>query len=120
MSVSVKSLGRPDEVREFPNGKGEIVDLDGMVVGRGSLQAGWRWSNDLKPLAGTSSCEVAHTGVVLSGQLHVEMDDGAVTDLSEGDVYVIPSGHDAWVVGDVACVMVDWSGNFQAMPGTRS
>ena len=109
MPVTAKSLDRPDDTRNFPNGKGTIVKVDSLEVGRGVLEPGWRWSNDSKPMAGTASCEVPHTRLVLAGQLHVEMNDGSAADLVEGDVYVIPPGHDAWVVGESQLVSVDWS-----------
>ena len=111
MSVLVKNIEHPDELRTMPNGNGQgaIVNLDGMLVARGELQPGWRWFNDLRALAGTVSCEFAHTGIVLAGCLHIEMDDGSGTDLRPGDVYYIPSGHDAWVVGNEIVHTIDWS-----------
>jgi quercetin dioxygenase-like cupin family protein len=78
-------------------------------VGRAVFQPGWRWSNDVKPVAGTDSCEAAHTGYIISGQMHVTMDDGAEGDLGPGDAFVISPGHDAWIVGDEPCVALDWS-----------
>lgn len=111
MGLTAKNLAEPDERVTFPNGGGDVVSVGGMMVGRGTLQPGWKWSNDVKPLAHTSSCELPHTGVVLAGQLHVEMDDGTAHDLREGDVYVIPAGHDAWVVGSAPCTTLDWTGN---------
>jgi hypothetical protein len=111
MSVLAKNLDRPDEHLRMPNGNGEgsIVNVGGMTVVRGELQPGWRWSNDLRPVAGTTSCEVPHTGLMLEGTFHIEMDDGTSIDLAPGDVYVIPAGHDAWVVGDEAVRTLDWS-----------
>ena len=111
MPATAKSLKRPDDTRTFPNGSAVIIDVDGMIVGRGVLQPGWRWSNDVKPIAGTVSCEIPHAGCVLGGQLHVEMDDGSAVDLTEGDIYVISAGHDAWVVGSDPCVSLEWSGH---------
>ena len=110
MGLSAKNLSEPDEKVTFPNGGGNIVSVDGMMVGRGTMQPGWKWSNDVKPLAGTSSCEIPHTGVVLGGRLHVQMDDGTELELCEGDVYVISPGHDAWVVGSEPCTTLDWAG----------
>ena len=81
------------------------------TVGRAVFEPGWRWSNDVKPLVGTTSCQVAHTGYVLSGHMHVVMDDGSEGDAGPGDALVISPGHDAWIVGDEACVMLDWSGS---------
>jgi len=111
MSVTVKSIEHPDEVRTMPNGNGQgaIVNVGGMMVARGELQPGWRWSNDLRALAGTTSCAFPHTGIVLAGCLHIEMDDGSATELRPGDVYSIPAGHDAWVVGNEPVQTIDWS-----------
>jgi hypothetical protein len=111
MTVVVKNIEHPDELRKMPNGNGQgsIVDVDGMSVVRGELQPGWRWSNDLQPIVGTTSCEFAHTGIMLEGCLHIEMNDGTSVDLAAGDVYSVPPGHDAWVVGDTTVRSIDWS-----------
>lgn len=105
-----KSLDSPDDTRTFPNGKVELVTLGGITLGRGTMQPGWRWSKDVKPIAGTESCQATHTGHVISGRLHIRMDDGSEAELGPGDAYVIPSGHDAWVVGDEPYVGVDVTG----------
>jgi hypothetical protein len=106
-----KNLNTPDETLQMPGGLGvgAVVAVGGMTVTRAVAEPGWRWSEVLKPVAGTVSCQVPHTGVLLAGHLHVEMDDGTTADLTEGDVYVIPPGHDAWVVGDEQVRMLDWS-----------
>jgi uncharacterized cupin superfamily protein len=105
-----KSLEYPDEVRRFNNGELRLVDLEGAAVALVRLQPGWRWSNDVKPLAGTDSCRVAHLQYVISGRLVIAMDDGAQLELSPGDAAAIPPGHDAWVVGDEPFVAVDMEG----------
>lgn len=94
----------------FPRGQVAIIDLGGTTVGRGELQPGWRWSHDVRPIAGTASCEVAHTGYVLTGRMHVVTDDGAEGEAGPGDAFVIAPGHDAWVVGPDPCVFVDFTG----------
>jgi len=109
MSVMAKNLDRPDERREFSKGFGNLVHLGAHTVGRGKLEPGWRWSNDIRPIAGTTSCQFHHTGVALAGTLHVEMDDGTTIDIGAGDVYDIPPGHDAWVAGDEPYESIDWS-----------
>jgi quercetin dioxygenase-like cupin family protein len=108
--LETKSLDSPDETRPFEKGRAEIVTLGGMTVGRGVFEPGWRWSEHVKPIAGTDSCEVAHTGYVVSGRLRVVMDDGSEGEVGAGDAYVIPPGHDAWTVGDETLVAVDFSG----------
>ena len=109
MELVVKNLDRPDDRREFPKGVGELAQVGEFSVSRGTLQPGWRWSNDIRPMMGTPSCEVPHTGVTLSGRWHFEMDDGASVDLGPGDAFSIPPGHDAWVVGDEPVVVLDWA-----------
>jgi hypothetical protein len=111
MTAEAKNLDTPEETREFANGKMDIVQLSGVTVGRAEFRPGWQWSNDVKPIAGTDSCQTAHTGYVLSGRMHVVMDDGSELDVGPGDAVVIPPGHDAWIVGDETCVMLDWSGS---------
>ena len=102
-----KSLGEPDEVRRVGRGRIEIVNLPGVCMGRAILEPGWRWSEDVKPIAGTHSCQVAHTAVVISGRMHVRMDDGSELDLAPGDAHVVSAGHDAWVVGDEPLIVID-------------
>jgi hypothetical protein len=104
-------LDTPDEARSFPNGEMTVVELDGLTVGRGVMQPGWRWSTDVKPIAGTDSCEIPHTGYVISGRVHVRMDDGTEAEYGPGDVMVIPPGHDGWVVGDEPYVALEWAGH---------
>jgi class 3 adenylate cyclase len=87
----------------------DVVDLDETSVGQMILQPGWRWSTDVAPKMGTASCQVRHLGMVLSGHLHVRMEDGTEMDAQAGDAYEIPPGHDGWVVGDVPWVAVEYA-----------
>ncbi|WP_033290640.1 cupin domain-containing protein [Amycolatopsis jejuensis] len=107
-----KQLDSPDEVRKFEQGMGylELVTLDSGGVGRATFQPGWRWSEHVKPIAGTDSCQAAHAGYVLAGRMTVRMDDGQEETFGPGDVMICPPGHDAWVEGDTACVALDWQG----------
>ncbi len=108
-AMEVKSFDSPDEVREFEgNGRANVVQIGGHTVGRGTFEPGWRWSSNVKPIAGTDSCEVSHLGYVVSGRMKVFMDDGAEGECGPGDVVAIPPGHDAEVVGDEPCVMLDF------------
>lgn len=100
----------PDEVREFPNGRAEILNAGGGQVGRLIFQPGWRWSDHVKPIAGTASCEAPHFQYHVSGRLAIRMDDGTEFIAGPGDVTSLPKGHDAWVVGDEPVVVVDWYG----------
>lgn len=108
--TELKTFESPDETREFPNGRAEIVNVGGGQVGRLVLQPGWRWSNDVKPIAGTNSCEAPHFQYHVSGRLAILMDDGTQFVAGPGDVTALPSGHDAWVLGDEPVVTVDWAG----------
>ncbi|GGT59917.1 cupin domain-containing protein [Streptomyces purpureus] len=107
-----RSLNTPDETRPFEAGMGqlELVDMEGASVGRATFQPGWRWSEHVKPIAGTDSCEASHVGYVVSGRIRVRMNDGAEEEFGPGDSMVCPPGHDAWVVGDEPCVALDWQG----------
>jgi hypothetical protein len=105
-----KDLGSPDEVREFPNGRLELVNIGEGVVGRLVLEPGWRWSNDVKPIAGTELCEAPHFQYHVSGVLRVITAEGTEFDAGPGEVTSLPSGHDAYVVGDEQVVIVDFFG----------
>ena len=110
--IGSKSFSKPDEVRTFSKGKVEVVTLGEATIGRATFEPGWRWSTCVKPLANTNSCEAAHFGYQISGTMRVRMDDGTELECKAGDVASIPSGHDAWVVGNDPVVVVD----FQGMP----
>jgi hypothetical protein len=105
-----KTFRRPDETRAFPHGQAEILSVGGGEVGRLTFQPGWRWSTDVRPIAGTESCEAPHFQYHVAGRLAIRMDDGSEFVAEPGDVTALPSGHDAWVVGDEPVVVVDWHG----------
>lgn len=107
-----KDKGSPDETRPFKNGKGklDVFILGDATVGRGQYEPGWRWSQHVKPNVGTPSCEATHTGYVLEGRMVVKMDNGSETEYGPGDFFCMPAGHDAWVVGDKRCVLLDFTG----------
>jgi len=109
-TTSHRTFGKPDETRKFNNGQAEILNIDNTPIGRLVLQPGWRWSNDVKPLAGTDSCEAPHFQYHVSGQLGIRMDDGTEFVAGPGDVTSLPKGHDAWVIGNEPVVVVDWYG----------
>jgi class 3 adenylate cyclase len=95
-----KSFASPDQVREFLNGRMDVVNLDETAIGRFVLRPGWRWSKDVAPISGTRSCQHRHVGYTISGSLEVRMDDGTSLVIHARDAYEIPPGHDSWVVGD--------------------
>lgn len=105
-----KSLNSPDETRSFPKGKLQLVTLGGITFGRSTFEPGWKWSESVKPIVKTKSCEAPHTMYHVSGRLRVRMDDGTEEEFGPGDVSVIPSGHDAWVVGNEPVVVIDVTG----------
>lgn len=107
-----KRFESPDELREFVGGMGhiELVDLNGHAVGRGTFKPGWRWSEHVKPIAGTDSCQVEHIGYVIEGRMALKMDDGSEREFGPGDTFHMPPGHDAWIVGDESCVILDFGG----------
>jgi len=107
--VQKKSLDTPDETRDFQQGEMQTATIKDFKVARLLLQPGWKWSEHVKPLAQTDSCQVRHTGYVISGQMRVVMDDRTETELGAGDAYVIEPGHDAWVVGNEPFLGVDVS-----------
>src|SRR5687768_8856027 len=104
-----KSLDRPDETRKF-EGKGwaDVVKVGGKAVAKAHFEPGWRWSENVKPIAQTELCEVSHLGYCMQGRMHVTMKDGSEYDVAAGDAVAIPPGHDAEVVGQDECVFLDF------------
>jgi hypothetical protein len=98
--VGTKNFANPDERRTPPNLTVDVVDLGSATAARMTMQPGWRWSDSVKPIAQTDSCQVRHLGAAVSGTIHISHDDGTELDIGAGDAYVIEPGHDAWVVGD--------------------
>ena len=108
MSTSSQNIEAPHETRPFKaHGHMDVVTLGDFTLGRGEFEAGWRWSEDVKPIAGTDSCQTRHTGFCLSGHMDVRSDDGTELSIGPGDVVLIEPGHDAWVVGDESCIFLD-------------
>jgi SnoaL-like domain len=105
-----KDFADPDEVRQFSHGRLEVLHLAAGDVGRMVLEPGWRWSQDVKPIAGTELCETAHFGYQVSGVLRIQLADGTTIDARPGMAGTVPPGHDAWVVGEEPAIMLDWAG----------
>ncbi|HET9043947.1 MAG TPA: cupin domain-containing protein [Burkholderiales bacterium] len=105
-----KDFKKPDEVREFPKGRLELITIGGATVGRAVFEPGWKWSTSVQPLVNTKSCEAPHFQYHVSGVLRILMDDGAEFDCRPGEVSLLPSGHDAWVVGNEPAVVIDFQG----------
>ncbi len=109
-SAEQKSLEKPDETRTFPKGKLEVVNVGGTTMGRGTFEPGRKWSEGVKPIAQTDSCQAPHLGYVISGRMKAVMDDGQEFEFGPGDAMSLPPGHDAWIVGTEKCVLVDFTG----------
>lgn len=110
MPLRRRRFEEPDDHRSFEKGRLELIELGDLALGRVVFEPGWRWSTHVKPIVGTDWCQVHHIGYVVSGRFHIEMSDGASVELSPGDVYETPPGHDAWVIGDEPWVAVDYTG----------
>lgn len=109
--LEVKNPDAADERRPFVDkGHVDVVNLAGGTVGRLTLEPGWRWSEHVKPLAGTDTCQASHLAYCVSGRMVVRMEDGAQQEVGPGDIVAIPPGHDAWVIGNEPCVQVDFYG----------
>jgi len=106
-----KNLQRPDERRPVGRGQLAVVELGDVAIGRIAYEPGWRWSTDVGPIVGTELCEVHHVGVVLSGRLVVELEDGSQLELGPDDAFEIPPRHDAWVDGAEVVDIFDVAGN---------
>ena len=103
----VKSHQSPDEVRTPSKTRVEVVRLEGFTLGRFNFEPGWRWSECIKPVVKTDSCQASHVGYAVSGRLTVRMADGTQKSIAAGDSYTIPPGHDAWVEGNERFVGIE-------------
>lgn len=108
-TMELKNFNTADELRELPKTRIEVVNFESTTLMRATFQPGWKWSECVKPTAGTKSCEAPHINFIVSGHMIVAMNDGVQMKMGPGDVAVIPPGHDAWVVGDEPCVAIDFS-----------
>lgn len=104
MAIHSKSFDEPDERRAPDRTTVDVVRLPGATVSRTTFQPGWRWSECVKPVVGTDTCQVHHVGALISGEMEVRHDDGSTQKLVAGNAYVIEPGHDAWVIGDEPAV----------------
>jgi hypothetical protein len=117
-SMQKRRFDKPDETRTFSKGQVDLVKLGGISFGKGTLNPGWKWSESVKPIAKTASCEAPHLQYFIAGRLHIVMDDGSEAEYGPGDLAMIPPGHDAWVVGNETVVAIDIDGMVNyAKPG---
>jgi mannose-6-phosphate isomerase-like protein (cupin superfamily) len=117
--MEVKNIGKPDERREFPQGHTDVLSLPGLTFAVATFEPGWRWSECVQQIAGTSSCQIHHNGFCVRGRALVRMDDGSESEITAGDVFVIPPGHDAWVVGDEPLVLYGFVGGAEQYAKVR-
>jgi ethanolamine utilization protein EutQ (cupin superfamily) len=108
--LASRNFSESEDVRPFDKGRMEVITLGRATVGRATFSPGWKWSECVKPVAGTDRCEVAHLGYVVAGRMHVVMQDGTEGVAGPGDLVEIAPGHDAWIVGDEPCVFLDVQG----------
>ncbi len=106
--VSKIDFSKPDEVRKPEKTTMEIVQVGATKVARLTVQPGWVWSECIAPVVGTDSCQAHHLGVVQSGQILVQHEDGSEATIGPGDVYEIKPGHQAQAIGDEPCVMIEF------------
>lgn len=107
--ITTVDFSHPDETRTFNHGRVDIVRVGPSTIAQLSLEPGWHWKEDVKPLAGTDTCQARHVGFMESGRLHVMMDDGTELDIGPGETYVIEPGHDARVVGNEPIVALEFA-----------
>lgn len=110
-TVQKRRFESPDETRPAGTGKADLVNLGQVTMMRVTLPPGWKWSTDVKPIAGTKSCQAPHLGYVLSGRMHLVMDDGTEEDFGPGDLMMAAPGHDAWIVGNEPYIGLDITGS---------
>lgn len=118
--MELKNLSSPDETRNLPKTKVEVVNFADVSIMRATFKPGWKWSECVRPTAGTKTCQIPHIQYIISGHMKLLMDDGVTKDLRAGDVAVIPPGHDAWVVGNEDVVSIDFAaGKLYGKGGTN-
>ena len=107
-TIEKKSLNQPEQTKQIGRVKVEVITMGGLNFQRDTAQPGWRWSEDVKPVVKTESCQVNHLLYVISGKLGVRMDDGKEMEFKPGDMGLIPPGHDGWTVGDKPVVWLEF------------
>ncbi len=115
-----KSFHAPDETRTPDKTEIHVVDLGGVRAAHVTFEPGWRWSECIRPVAGTDSCQMHHEGTIVQGRMHVQHDDGTEMEIGPGDAYVINPGHDAWVLGDEAVIAFEFDSSAATTFGTSS
>ena len=109
-STEIRRFDGNAEVREFEKGRFELVEIGGLTLGRASYEPGWKWSTHVGAASGASCCDVEHVGMVVSGRAAVSFPDGGYSELTPGDLFYVPPGHDSWVIGDEPYVSLHFLG----------
>ena len=109
-TVRKKATSKPDETRKFVDkGKVDTFTFEDRTIAIGTFEPGWKWSSHVKPIAGTDTCKSPHFGYVVSGRMRIKGDDGSEEEFATGDIFMIEPGHDAWIVGNDTCRLVDFA-----------
>jgi hypothetical protein len=103
-----KRFEKPDETTSPPKAKVDVVRVSDLALTRITYMPGWKWSNDMKTIAGTNSCQKHHIGYCLSGHMAGKLDNGDKWEFGPGDIADIPPGHDGWVVGNEPVVLLEF------------
>jgi hypothetical protein len=119
MSAMKTNMNEPDETKVTPKGKLQLVVMGGFTFGMRTLEPGWRWSESMRPIAKTDTCEARHIGYVISGRMGFAMDDGTMLDVGPGDAFDVHPGHDAWTVGEEPVVFIDLIGAVEGQTQRR-
>lgn len=115
------SVHRPDEVRELPGVKLHLIRVGALALGYAEVAPGFRWSTHLRQESDEQLCQVHHLQLLLSGRFAVQMAGEEVVEMEPMEVFDVPPGHDAWVVGDEPAVLLDFLGNIEGLgrPASR-
>jgi hypothetical protein len=113
MPIETKSFGaHADEAKDMPNARIEAVNVLGNRVVKLTLAPDWKWSTDISPVIGTSSCQASHVGIIVEGTIHCVCEDGSEATYTAGDAYAIGPNPDAWCVGGEQAVVYEFAGTW--------
>lgn len=113
--IQRKRLTEPDDVRQLgmPGSIVNILRVGSLTVGYGQVQPGWRWSTHMLKAIDEPLCQIHHLQLLLSGRFAVQMADGEYAEMGPNEIFDVPPGHDAWVVGDEPVELLDFLGNIE-------
>jgi hypothetical protein len=108
-SIEKKNFNQPETTNSFDHGRAEVIKAGGLTFVKNTVEPGWQWSKHIKPIVMTDSCQKNHLLYMVSGKLHVKMDDGSEQEFNAGDIGLVPPGHDGWIVGDQQAVWLEFT-----------